>query len=180
MIHLLTAYKINPNAPAEWWLGNVSPDAGQMTREEKDISHLRNLSNGDREIKLRELLNAVQPMDLYNEGKVLHLYCDYYWDIEAITNFYIHDTSSYNFINYRNEIAIASAWLYHTKEWSDKVWQMMLDIPGKTKDEISFINRNHKWHSENNLGQPTFFTPDYIESFTDTVTKRYIKWRLGK
>ena len=176
MIHLLAAYKVKPDAPAEWWVGNVSPDAPPMTHAEKDISHLRNLSNADRELKLREMADALQPSDFYNEGKLLHLYLDYYWDIEAIRNFYIHDTSADHFIHYRNEIAVASKWLFHTKAWSGKVWQMMLDMPDKTDDEEAFITRNYNWHSQDDFSEPTFFTPDYIEDFTERICRKYKEW----
>lgn len=183
MIHLLTAYKLKPDtnsmnadSNADWWVGNVSPDAKPMTREEKDISHLRNYSNADREIKLRKMADALQSDDLYNEGKLLHLYCDYYWDIEAITSYYKYDTSANNFRNYRNEIAVASAWLFHTKKWTEKVWQMMLAKPDKTIDETAFITRNYDWHSKTDLGVPVFYTPDYIETFTDTICQRYTNW----
>ena len=180
MIHLLAAYKIKPDAPAEWWVGNIAPDAPPMTREEKDISHLRNLSHADRELKLRQMADSLEPLDFYNEGELLHLYLDYYWDIEAIHNFYIHDTSGNAFRNYRNEISVAGGWLYHNKEWSRKVWEMMAGMPNKTADEEAFITRNYAWHSnkDNGVEVPTFFTPDYIEDFADRMVKQYKGWLM--
>ena len=180
MIHLLAAYKLYPNAPAQWWVGNISPDTPPMTREEKDISHLRNLSHADRELKLREMADLLQPSDFYNEGKLLHLYLDYYWDIEAINNYYMQDKTDNTFLNYRNEIAVAGRWLYHNKNWSYNVWQMMLDMPDKTADEEAFFKRNYIWHSNKDGGVevPTFFTPDYIEDFTDRIVKKYEGWRI--
>ena len=178
MIHLLAAYKLKSDAPSQWWVGNIAPDTPPQTREEKDISHLRNLSNADRELKLREMADSLQPNDFYNEGKLFHLYLDYYWDIEAIHNFYTHDTTDNAFINYRNEIAVAGRWLFHNKDWSRKVWDLMADMPNKTADEEAFITRNYKWHSQNDVTQPTFFTPDYIEDFTDRMVEKYKRWLI--
>lgn len=175
MIHLLTAYKIKPDASAEWWVGNISPDSGDLTREEKDLTHLRNLSNAEREMKLREMSDNLKLNDLYNEGKLLHLFTDYHWDITAFANYYRDDKSDYAFRNYRNEISIAGAWLYHTKEWSRDIWEMMANHD-LTADERIFINRNYKWHDSNYLGIPTYYTPDFIEKFTNEIKCKYLNW----
>ena len=123
MVHLLTATKVCPDAPALFWLGNVAPDA-IGSREEKDKSHFRTIPN--RIDALRDLALSISGENPFSEGVLLHLYLDLRWDIEAYQNFAVAYTGEDWFRAYRNEIALASAWLFHHATWSMEVWQEML------------------------------------------------------
>ena len=86
---------------------------------------------------------------------------------------------------YRHEIALAGGWLFHHTEWSKKIWGEMVDCPaseyqnvrGILKEDVAyFINRNSKWHVENNIGPSDVFTPKFIEEFTSQVAINFKRW----
>jgi hypothetical protein len=182
MIHLLTAYKYNPNGSAQFWIGSVAPDL-ISERTEKDKTHFR-----DRLDRPSALMDLAQTMDLNNDlnkGILLHLIADYYWDTGAMQNFIENWKDGSWFLPYRQEIALAGAWLFHHKDWSKKVWNEMLEYPISnckdkhgiiTGDLNAFINRSYKWHSESDIGPSQYFTPDFVEEFTSRVALDFKEW----
>lgn len=182
MIHLLTAYKYNPDATVDFWLGNIAPDSVGR-REEKDITHFRDRS--DRLAALQNLASEIDLQDEFSKGILLHLFLDYYWDSYSLRT-YIQNYKGDNwFPAYRHEIALAGIWLYHHKEWSGKIWKEMMECPNMVcgnvheivKGDISdFVIRNGMWHTENNIGPSEVFTPDYVETFTDKVSDGFARW----
>lgn len=184
MIHLLTAYKYNPNSSGLFWVGNIAPDCISGWRE-KDRLHLRDRT--DRLNALRELALNVNLHDDMSRGIILHLYLDYKWDIFSLKR-YIEEYGGEDWLlPYRNEISLASAWYYHHTEWSKGVWNDMTACPVFLCDNnlgynneaiISYIDRNYKWHDENNIGPSSVFTPDFIDGFTDKVVKEFRNWLM--
>jgi hypothetical protein len=182
MIHLLAAYKYNPEANVEFWIGNVAPDSVSEWKA-KDTTHFR-----DREDRKEAIKKLAATMDLkheINQGILLHLFLDFYWDSDPMSNFKKGYENNDWFKPYRNEIALAGAWLYHNTPWSKVMWQYMIEcpedvyenIPGTHKEEvIDFLIRNGKWHSENNIGPSTVFTPSFVEEFTDKVVLEFKEW----
>lgn len=182
MIHLLTAYKYNPNASAAFWIGNIAPDS-VSEREEKDKTHLRD--KPERFNSLRELALTMNLHDDFSKGILLHLFLDYYWDSYPMRNFIENYKGDNWFPIYRQEIALAGGWLFHHTDWSKTVWDEMLACPlmvyenvhGIVKGDINdFIIRNSKWHVESNIGPSSVFTPDFIEEFTSKVAIDFKNW----
>ncbi|HEY5584921.1 MAG TPA: hypothetical protein VIK78_10570 [Ruminiclostridium sp.] len=182
MIHLLTAYKYNPNASVAFWIGNIAPDSVSDWKE-KDKTHFRDRL--DRLDALRELAFTMNLCDDFSKGILLHLYLDYYWDSYPMRNFIENYKEGNWFPIYRNETALAGGWLFHHTQWSKTVWDEMIAYPilehenshGIVKENVAdFINRNNKWHVENNIGPSSVFTPDFIEEFTSKVAIDFKNW----
>lgn len=183
MIHLLTAKKVYADAPALFFLGSVAPDT-VSDRETKDKAHFRVADN--REEALRKFEMSIEKDDLFQEGTLLHLYLDWLWDMGPMRSYIDGSENGEWFKPYRSEIALASAWLFHHKEWAADVWQQMVNCPIEqygttdcaTDTEVqTFVCRNQKWHSENDIGPSSAFTPMFIEDFTDCAAKDYFLWR---
>lgn len=183
MIHLLTAYKYNPNASVDFWIGNIAPDTAACDWKEKDRTHFR-----DRKDRLNALRELAFTMDLdedLNKGILLHLFLDYCWDTSPMSNF-IDDFKEGNwFPVYRHEISLATGWLFHHTDWGKSIWEEMMACPmsvyenvhGLVKEDVTdFINSGSKWHIENNIGPSTAFTPDFIEEFTSKVVTDFKNW----
>jgi hypothetical protein len=182
MIHLLIAYKCNPNASTAFWIGNIAPDS-VSGRKEKDKSHFRD--RVDRRYALRELAHNIDLNDDYAKGVLLHLFLDYYWDSYPMRDFIDNFKDVNWFTNYRHEIALAGDWLFHHTEWSRKVWNEMIEYPlseysevhGIIKEDVAdLIIRNYKWHIENNIGPSSAFTPEFIDEFSDKVAIDFKSW----
>lgn len=184
MVHLLAAYKYNPEASMEFLIGNIVPDIIKGWKE-KDRNHLRDRE--DRPGALRELASTLDLQDDYDKGILFHLYLDYKWDTEPREEF-IKDYEGYTWFDpYRHEIALSGAWLFCHTEWSDRVWKELLAYPLENlknneydKNEIrKFIAQNYMWHKNNAIGPSLFFTPELIEEFTSKVAIEFRDW-LGE
>jgi len=182
MIHLLTAYKYNPNSAATFWIGNIAPDS-VSEREEKDKTHFRD--RADRPNALRKLACTLNLYDDFSKGILLHLFLDYYWDSYPMHNFIETYKEGNWFPAYRHEIALAGCWLFHHTRWSKTVWDQMIAYPmlkyenvnGIVKGDITdFVKRNARWHAENKIGPSSVFTPDFIEEFTSKVAVDFKNW----
>lgn len=183
MIHMLTAYKLCPDAEALFYIGTIAPDAVQ-TREEKDITHFRTHENRDE--ALAELARKTDKENVFDEGVLLHLFLDRWWDEKSFccfTDFYKGEDW---FAVYRKEIALASSYIFHNNDWSDAVWQEILSCPKEkygrapavSNDELEyFLNRNYKWHKENNIGPSAVYPPVFVEDFINEAVVGYTKWR---
>lgn len=183
MVHLITAYKYNPNLSAEFWVGNIAPDS-IVDWKERDKFHLRN--EHDRQIALIEFAKSVEKDDWFSEGILLHLFVDWKWD-EDMRQQFIHNHSSDDwFLPYRNEIGLLSARLYHYHDWSKRIWEDMIgcnilkfiktDVI-RVENIIDFLNRANNYHIKNPLAQPLFYSIEAIEEFTSKVVKDYDTWR---
>jgi hypothetical protein len=123
--------------------------------------------------------------DEYSQGILLHLFLDYYWDTKVVGKYISSYRGSNWFRDYRQEISLTGAWLYHHVTWSRAVWAEMLTCPDSAyanapelarEDVVLLINTSFIWHQENNIGPSSVFTPDFVEEFTDIVATEYEKW----
>lgn len=179
MIHLLTAYKYDPTASIEFYIGNIAPDCVR----DKDKLHFRH--SRDRLIALKDFALSIDFEKDYYKGILLHLFLDYYWDIEAILNFRITCKQEDWYPNYREEISLAGAWIFHKDNfWRELFLEMKLHPIHNDKiiqeikvdDLQAFINRNYEWHIKNKIGPSTIYTPSYIDAFTCKVVSDFRKW----
>lgn len=120
MVHLLTAYKYNPDASISFLVGNIAPDTVKEWKE-KDKNHLRD--RPDRLRALEEFACTVNVQDDIDLGILLHLFVDYMWDTYPREDF-IKGYEGYTWFHpYRQEIALSGAWLYNHTDWSKRVWR---------------------------------------------------------
>lgn len=186
MIHLLTAYEVKKEAPDLFWVGNFAPDYIN-DRVEKDKIHFRDCS--DRIAALYNLKKQINMNNPFEEGWILHLFVDNYWDKEVISLFKENhkkaNESSDWFLKYRNETSIASFSLFHTVSWSKKIWAQILKadlsqlnstLPAKEEDMKVFIERVYKRHSENKPEPSLLYTEEMIADFAKRTAEKYRKW----
>ena len=182
MIHITIARKYNENAGSAFFIGNIGPDA-VYTREEKDRNHFRDKK--DRFSALCDFAKELNTKHEYNKGFLLHLYADYHWDTTALGEFIKTVKEGHWFHPYRNEIALAGGWLYHHSEWSSKLWDDMASCQtseytdgydADIENIQGYVCRNRIWHMENDIGPSLFYTPEYIEEFSEKVTSEFDNW----
>ena len=115
----------------------------------------------------------------------MHLFFDWKWDVSPLVDFKHHYGSDW-FRTYRAEIGALSAFLFHHCEWSNLVWDHMLEVgcseypehPDYPFTEVhNMIARNRKWHRENTNISPGFYSPDDILLFIGRVKNEYMLWR---
>ena len=122
MIHLSVAKKYNPNSEITFYIGNLAPDSISDMNIKHEI-HLRDVPN--RETALKDfILNSKYLKNSFFEGIVLHLFADWKWDIQFMLPFSQRSGDGW-FPKYRNEIGLASAYLYHHTNWSIELWKKM-------------------------------------------------------
>lgn len=189
MIHLALAHRLNPEGSGWFYIGNLAPDAMEMrlslTREEKDAQHLR--SHADRWAALGELAHRTNSGDDFQEGYLIHLFCDAHWDAEMVTAYQAaHAGEEQWFPGYRGEISRGSRWLFHHLPWCQTVWQRILassfdfDNPtgNPTNAEIeAYCHRVYDHHGQWNPDKPEFFTIERIDAFIENIARRYPLWR---
>lgn len=178
MIHLSAAAEYNPDMPVRLMIGSVAPDSINKDFKIKDVTHLRNVEReSERVDALRLLALSFDMSDDFYVGVILHLYLDCLWDYTALKDFREANNNDLNlwFHPYRNEISIASEWIFHHCGWSRKVWNEMLtynvaDCPClehcSCDDLNDYLTRNHRWHVEHHGGPSLIYTPEYVDSFT--------------
>jgi hypothetical protein len=157
MIHLLTAHEVNPNAHALFWVGNLAPDYINE-RELKDKIHFRN--HPKRIEALAKLKTEIDIANPFEEGWLLHLFTDLYWDEIYIPIFKekckkSNATSDW-FTNYRKETTLASFYIYHNFDWSQHVWNKILNANLKTLSSHLPITQS---------GLSTLFYTNFIRSY---------------
>lgn len=188
MMHLLLAKKIHNSYPIEFFIGSIAPDAiairENYTFADKNKLHFRN-SN----IRLDDIYNLAKTVDMndpFQEGYILHLFFDAYWDNDCIMK-YIRDFGEDGwFRRYRNEISRAGSWIYHNDAEIAEIWDNMFAfnktiekiVQGITQDEITgFINRNYAWHRDNKLEPSSAFTPVFIIDYIDMIKDKYLDFK---
>ena len=183
MVHLKIAYEYNPTASPEFWVGNLAPDSIGVWKE-KDRFHLRDIVN--REQALRALADTMPNGDLFLEGMLLHLFTDWKWD-EGMLQHYIksHNPGDW-YKNYRTEMGLLSARMYHENLWSAKVWDEMIgcDIGQHNKAEnissdsvLSMLTRANNYHISNPLAEPLYYTVAEVNDYVAETVNSYMNWR---
>jgi hypothetical protein len=188
MIHLLVAHTLNPTAPGPFWLGNFAPDAidarDGYTREEKDTQHFRNTG---RWASLEALAKRIGPEEPFEEGCLLHLFADAYWDEGPLKDFAQSHTSPDWFRQYRHEISLAGCWIFHHYDWMKPVWEAILASPAQScgnppspsaQEVAAYRDRVYNWHLHNAIGPSQVYTPAFVDAFALETAERYRQWHL--
>lgn len=184
MMHLMCAREYDPDADISFFIGSVAPDCIK-DRNAKDITHLRIYEGKEREDKLIDFSNKLDLTDVYQIGVLLHLYCDFSWDIEAIEDF----KNAYNgegwFMPYRHEINLIGSYYYHHENWAKTLWDDMemcnkslyssVDI-FPAEDIAAFLKISHDWHKKNNIGPSEFYNCDYVLDFCKRTVLGFNEW----
>lgn len=179
MIHTLAAYKYRPEASTAFSVGNLAPDSINI-RELKDRLHLR--TEGDRMSALKEMMQNVNLDDDFQRGVAFHLYLDLLWDRGPLKQFIESYQGSHWFIDYREAIGTASAWVYHQNDWSDHKWSTMSKYRydgvhvGESYSVSAindFVKRNYKWHRETKVVSSGHFSEEVIEDITSYAAESF-------
>lgn len=187
MIHLLVAYEINPKAPDSFWVGNFAPDYTN-DRQLKDEIHLRNASN--RMEALRQFRKKIDNNNPFESGWLLHLFVDACWDENMIPAFQqkYKNNCAYQhwFIKYREEIGLASYYLYHHIDWAPKIWDQILNadlssmtsvLPITQYESEWYRDRVYQKHSESNFNSISLeYNEEQLLDFSRKTAAKYMKW----
>jgi len=183
MVHLMAAYEYRPDSPSEFWVGNLAPDCIDDWKE-RDIFHLRTAQ--DKRQAFDDFAGTVDKNDLFSEGMLLHLFVDWKWDDDLRQQYIRHYNSDDWFQSYRNEIGLLSARLFHDISWSVGVWESMLNCEISkyntaknisSENILSILRRANKYHVDNPLAEPYFYSVETIVEFTSQTAKEYHRWR---
>lgn len=178
MIHIAAAVECNQEIPERFLIGSIAPDAITMDFKTKDLTHLRNIEDDCERLEaLKKYALSIDMNDYFYAGAILHLYLDCLWDSSALREFKNMNNNDVNlwFHPYRNEISIASEWIYHTCGWSQRAFKKMLEYDVSKCPPLKYISngdiedyiiRNYKWHEENSRGPSKIYTPEYVSEFT--------------
>jgi hypothetical protein len=185
MIHLLTAYQLEPEATGLFWAGSFAPDYTN-DREKKDTIHLRLIPN-----RFDALAKMYDPgANDFERGWFLHLFTDACWD-EAQLPAYIEWFTTANFggnwfSHYREEIGAVSYGLYHSRPWAKGVWELIRDadltavkttLPVTPEENGWYRDRVARKHAESDPAQtPRFYTEEMVTVFAEETAKWYRKW----
>ena len=187
MIHLHTAHLLRNGRGALFCAGAVAPDAIDDWRA-KDVTHLRDVP--DRLARLAAIAQETDSRDDFAEGVLLHLYADWRWDKDQLERYWAtlggRPPGGGWVLSYRNEISLASAWIYHHSPWARTLWEELLalpveqygPLPGMEKSDVrAYLTRNYKWH-EGHPGPPSaFYSPQEVEEFVIGTVEGYQTWR---
>ena len=187
MIHLHAAHLLRGVRGVLFCAGAVAPDAIDDWRA-KDRTHLRDVPN--RAEALAEIARHTDPRDDFAEGALLHLYADLRWDGDQLARYWASlggRPENGNWVPaYRNEISLASSWIYHHNPWPRALWEELLAVPaeqygplpGMDKNDIrAYLTRNSRWHEEHPGPPSAFYPPEEAEAFVLETVKGYESWR---
>lgn len=198
-IHLLVAYKYDPTGSPEFYVGNIVPDTVR-DREDKDRTHLRNLPESERPSALAEIARRLDLSRAVNLGAVLHLYTDILWDTSHLKR-YMESYGEGWFLPYRQQTAIAGAWMYHHIPEIKKLWEtvakavesgLKIDVGAITCECIrgscekecgvdcgdvkSMILYNYNWNITHDPEPSTAFPPDLIDEFAEGAARSFTEF----
>lgn len=183
MIHFYVVHEYKPDAPGEFFAGNIAPDTVNEW-ELKDRIHLRRIP--DRLAALGELAARTDPEDQFSEGWLLHLYTDLRWDEGPVARHHEANPGDGWFTMYRSQIAMATYHLYHTESWAREVAALAagVDITGvplpegiSCEDVKAYTHRVRDKHVNGNPAPSPDFPPDMVAEFARETARMYAKWR---
>lgn len=179
MIHLTAAKAYCPDAPVEFFIGNLAPDCIDEWKK-KDRLHLRD--KPERALALRTYARGLDLENPYLKGIVLHLYLDFLWD-ETPMRIHKEQYTGENWVaDYRGEIALTSACLYHRLPWSQDLWKEMEKCPqskyASHPDYPAYlisdlIHRNGIFHRETFCQPSAVFPPDFSQRFAEDAARSF-------
>jgi len=187
MIHLHSAHLLRNGRGALFCAGAVAPDAIDDWRA-KDRTHLRGVP--DRLARLAAIAQATDPRDDFAEGVLLHLYADWLWDSNQLERYWASlggRPEGGDWVPaYRNEISLASAWIYRRSPWAGALWEELLalpperygPLPGMDRSDIrAYLTRNFRWLEEHPGPPSAFYPPREVEGFVLGAVEGYKMWR---
>ncbi|MDD6266049.1 MAG: hypothetical protein PUB34_07110 [Clostridia bacterium] len=197
MIHLDVGRKVGKyiygsetDAPAEFYVGTLAPDCVENPRELKDRLHLRDLSCVERRVALANMASETPTGKSFKFGCLVHLFTDVIWD-EGPQAYHMEGYIGANwFRDYRHEISLASAYMFHYCEWTKDIWEKMLgvnleehcsDIPEYTPEAIfKYLKYTSEKQAENFAGVSPAFSPDTVNDFCKNASERFIRFYTAK
>ena len=179
MVHLSCAKAYDPHAPVLFYSGNIAPDL-LGTREAKDKTHFRDVPTERRRDALMAFAETLSLDDPFQKGVLLHLFLDLHWDREGYEPYRLaHGEEEGWFLRYRQEIFLASAYLYHHTPWAKELFFEMNRAFLPTERSVCGITRDGlqafvagTWYRLLNGREAvsTAFPPSFVEEFV-TFTK---------
>ena len=134
-------------------------------------------------LRFAEGLNLSDPLE---KGVLLHLFLDLHWDKAGYEAYrHLHGEEPGWFVNYRQEIFLASAYLYHHTPWAKELFFAMnrTFLPtektypcGITRDGAqAFVSGT--WYRLLNGREAVSgaFPPDFVEAFAKDVAEKFRK-----
>jgi len=182
LIHLVTGKKFLPDAGAAFLVGTLAPDCIKE-RQEKDLLHFR-LSE-DRRADLLSLLKRYGTKDEFLLGVILHLYTDLCWDEGPQTKHKNSYTGETWFKDYRQEINLASCYIYHNCQGSKEMWEKIMDCPESSyasapeypPEKIrAYLEHSYEYISTHEIGPSAAFPPNEVELFCARCAAEFAEW----
>ncbi|MEA4823942.1 MAG: hypothetical protein VB111_07510 [Clostridiaceae bacterium] len=177
MFHLSTARLVWPDAPVVYYIGNLAPDCADI-RACKDHTHFRD--RPDRWAALDELRLRTESEDAYGQGILMHLYLDCVWDELVFESF-----QRLGVARYRQEIARASAYMYHHEPWIAALWERMAACPPAeyaTREAFpeekvrDYVAENRRWHIRTEGTPSDVYPPAFCKDFIVKTAADFLKW----
>ena len=176
MFHLDFARTVAPDAPDVFFVGSLAPDCSAVRRF-KDHTHLRD--RPDREAALCALRDDTPREDAYAMGILGHLYYDWLWDRAVRPDF-----ERLGIRAYRAEICDASVFWYHTADWSEALWDRIVncsaaDYLGRGYPAglvYDYVTENRLWHRRSSAPPSAAFPPDFCRAFTREAAAKWAEW----
>ncbi len=208
MIHLTIAHRLNEHFgfPDDgfFYLGNIAPDAIHMRpqagRPEKRAVHFyyHEGLHFDALKDFASTLRLQQGLSPFADGYCAHVLTDKLWFEQVTRPFRAQLPSALSLEEYRRlyyrETDSLEIFLYNTKEWRARVWSLLLNP--ETPDASDVLSSQEiglwkervlKWPGENQEKgsyEPTLFTRDVLQSFTDRATSEIadtiLSWKKTK
>lgn len=202
MIHLGVAVKLNIpiTKSAEFYLGNIAPDAVHMrngfVHEDKTRSHCnaRNINAIDELLPLCGMIEgSIGAKREFLFGYLVHILTDIFWSDSVLMVFkerYYSDPEPVQDrrMTYYNDTDQLDFEFYNRLDWRENVWSMLasaqgFDVAGAvSKEEVTlWRDRTLDWYSrgQSQHGNPVkYITYDELEEFTDYAAQKceeYIK-----
>lgn len=124
--------------------------------------------------------------DAFAEGWLFHFFSDVCWEEDILQAFIAGKNPGEWFPPYREQIGLASNWLYHNVDWAHEVWEKIINAP------LAVANIDHspaiekmdlfrsgvlKKHQENNTAMSEAFPLELLTQYAKETAARYRNWR---
>jgi hypothetical protein len=184
MVHLSCAKEYDFNGSTLFYTGNIAPDL-LSTREAKDVTHFRNIPPERRMDALLHFAETLCPDDPFHKGILMHLFLDLHWDREGYEPYRrAHDREEGWFYRYRQEIFLASAYLYHHTPWAKELFLEMNRTFLPAKESVCGITREGlqafvagTWYRLLNgtRAESVAFSPCFVKEFVTFTKGEFVK-----
>lgn len=184
MVHLSCAKAYDPKACTLFYSGNIAPDL-LGTREAKDKTHFRDIPSDLRQDALMRFAQTLELSDPFQKGVLLHLFLDLHWDRVGYEPYRLALEGEEGwFLQYRQEIFLASAYLYHNTPWAKELFFEMNRTFLPVRNSVCGITRDGlqafvagTWYRLLNAvrAESAAFPPAFVADFVTHVTGEFVK-----